>query len=243
MATSQKIRNRTGQEQILYDALMPRLCSGESAAKISRETGIPVQTLRAWKSRAKKRNGGKLPGNAAVIEQQSEAQPPATISAETVREFLLTQGETAAPLLKEFNEKIAKGLERGHSALMAAFDVLHARLAEKTKEVVMHDDGSSYIGSIQKNSADLALEVKALSGLVERFAAFHCIPHGALKTESLRFAPAAVSNHLHLHSHGAKNGRPAKALEPARMQPIDVTPANSDRMSGTQAQMVEALED
>lgn len=245
MSATEKIRNRTAQEQVQYDAIMPRLCSGESAAKISRETCIPVQTLRAWKSRAKKRNGGKLPGNALVVAQQNEIPTPAIVSAETVREFLLLQGETAAPLLQAFNQKIKEGLEQGHSALMKAFSMIISELDAPTKEVILQagDNEGTYIGEIKKAPADNIATVKALSTIIERFAAFHCIPHGALKTESLRFAPAAVSNHLHLHSHGGKNGRAVKALEPARMQPIDVTPANSDRMSGTQAHMVEALED
>lgn len=238
-----RIRDRSDAEQILYEKLLPRLCSGESAAKLSRETGLPAATLRAWKTRAKKRNAGQPHNSAAATPATVETAAPAAVTAEKLREFLLNQGEIAAPLLAAFNEKIQEGLEQAHGALMTAFKVLHARLAEETKEVVMHDEGSSYIGHIKKNSADLAHEVKALGQLSEQLAAFFCIPYGALKTESIRFAPSAVSNHLHLHSHGGKGGKPVKALPVAQLAPIDVTPSSADRMSSAQVEMVEALED
>lgn len=167
------------------------------------------------------------------------------VSAENVREFLLGQGEVAAPLLQAFGQEMECGLKSAHSALLRALEVITKELTEETKEIVMSGgaEEGSYIGTIRKNPADTAHTIKALSTIVERFAAFHCIPHGALKTESLRFGPAAVSNHLHLHSHGSKANGAARALPPKELAPIDVTPSHSELMTGNQAEMLEALDD
>lgn len=51
----EKIRGRTPEEQALYDAVIGRLMSGESARAIADEFGVNVQKLWDWKSVEKKR--------------------------------------------------------------------------------------------------------------------------------------------------------------------------------------------
>ena len=239
-----RIRKRSPAEDALYQAILPRLAAGESAAKISRETGLPVNTVRSWKCRARARNPRAFESQSSAAVAIVDAPPPALDSAEKVREFLLSQGEIAGPLLRAFGESMAGGLQTAHAAMLRALEIVSNEIAETTKDVLIHDgDGSSHVEQMRKAPADTAHSIKALSVLIERFAAFHCIPHGVLKTEALRFAPAAVSNHLHLHSHGARSSAPARPLPAKDIRPVDVTPAGADRMSGNQRAMVLDTED
>lgn len=240
-----QVRPRTPGEEVAYKALIPRLLSGESPMKIARETGFPVNTLRGWKLRAKRKAGNQAPAPTPELKLDGSQLLPSTASAETVREFLLAQGERALPLLASFNESLEKGLNLAHSGIMEALDRVVCELKEANKDVLMNagDGEGQFLTQMRKAPADTAQSVKALAQLVELQAAFFCIPHGTLKTEALKFSTPAPANHLHLHSHGKRSEKSIQALPAPQMDVIDVTPVAADVMAPAQVSLLRALDE
>jgi hypothetical protein len=236
-----KIRERTPEEQALYEELLPRLMAGESAADLSRITGVSRKNLNKWRYLARKklrRSGANL---TLVPERSAPVQAPVLAPVESVpilmpetqQAFALQQVAGAnAWLVSMRGEKIQRGLCSIHENLQALLDGISGVLQRGTKTITAVFEGEITTQEISLTVADYRDGANAIKAVLASFSDLHMLPLKTQNVDAFADRSPIVQPHLHLHSHGGRDKEPsittliAEPVEPAIVTSLD--PVNAD---------------
>jgi transposase-like protein len=240
-----KIRDRTPQEQAIYEEIGDRILV-ERACDLSEEYGIGQATLRNWRRKARAKiqvNLSKLQDN-LLIYSEAQNRDRKDVSIDVSRRSLVvsdsvsTRTDEKGDVLKSVfidQALVPKAcLEAKRGEIEGVFNDSHASISSiisRVKQLLGED----------LSPVELKVLGATLKEQVKLFTDLHLLPFGSTKLAALKFSDTIPPQHLHLHSHGGRNQ--PKALNVIDADVIEAEPAApaSAELGAGQAKMVEEL--